>query len=108
MFLKTRELTGEPLYIGEWNNVARTQVNGVFQLDPAKSGLDQQTTDTMLETFKNSNITASSFWKWDYQDAEPASFNLILNQNGTLTPTEYYGYLKNSVAKIYPNLNSTS
>jgi len=108
MFLKTRELTGEPLYIGEWNNVARTQVNGVFQLDPAKSGLDQQTTDTMLETFKNSNITASSFWKWDYQDAEPASFNLILNQNGTLTPTEYYGYLKNSVAKIYPNLNSTN
>jgi hypothetical protein len=76
----------------------------------------------MLETFKNSNITASSFWKWDYQDAPIASFNLILHnatqaptdqnstqtpadQNSTLTPTEYYTYLKNSVAKIYPNLN---
>lgn len=122
MFLKTRELTGDPLYIGEWNNVVRTQVNGVFQLDPAKSGLDQQTTDTMLETFKDSNITASSFWKWDYQDAPIASFNLILynatqtptdqnatqtpaDQNSTLTPTEYYTYLKNSVTKIFPNLN---
>ena len=105
MFLKTRELTGEPLYIGEWNNVVRTAVNGVFQLDPTKSGLDQQTTDTMLETFKNSNITASSFWKWDYQDADTASFNLILHQNATLTPTEYYTYLKNSVTKIFPNLN---
>ena len=116
MFLKTRELTGDPLYIGEWNNVVRTQVNGVFQLDPAKSGLDQQTTDTMLEAFKNSNITASAFWKWDYQDAPIASFNLILHnatltptdQNATLTPTEYYGYLKNSVAKIYPNLNPSN
>jgi hypothetical protein len=26
IFLKTRELTGIPLYIGEWNNVVRTQV----------------------------------------------------------------------------------
>ena len=57
-----------------------------FRLDPTKSGLDQQTTDTMLEAFKNSNITASSFWKWDYQDADTASFNLILH-NATLTPT---------------------
>ncbi|HKX20542.1 MAG TPA: cellulase family glycosylhydrolase, partial [Nitrososphaeraceae archaeon] len=102
LFKKTSELTGDPLYIGEWNNVVRTQVNGVFQLDPAKSGLDQQTTDAMLQAFKKDNITASAFWKWDYQDADVASFNLILNQNGTITPTQYYTYLKNSVAKVYP------
>lgn len=106
LFKKTSELTGDPLYIGEWNNVVRTQVNGVFQLDPAKSGLDQQTTDAMLQAFKKDNITASAFWKWDYQDADVASFNLILNQNGTITPTQYYTYLKNSVAKVYPDLNT--
>jgi hypothetical protein len=106
MFLKTSELTGDPLYVGEWNNVVRTQVNGVFQLDPAKSGLDQQTTDAMLQAFKDNNITASAFWKWDYQDANTPSFNLILNQNGTIMPTEYYTYLKNSVAKVYPDLNA--
>jgi hypothetical protein len=108
LFLKTRELTGIPLYIGEWNNVVRTQVNGVFQLDPQLSGLDQQTTDTMLQSFENENITASAFWKWDYQDADTASFNLILNQNGTIMPTEYYTYLKNSAAKVYGDSISTS
>jgi len=106
MFLKTSELTGDPLYVGEWNNVVRTQVNGVFQLDPAKSGLDQQTTDAMLQAFKDNNITASAFWKWDYHDANTPSFNLILNQNGTIMPTDYYTYLKNSVAKVYPDLNA--
>jgi hypothetical protein len=106
LFKKTSELTGDPLYVGEWNNVVRTQVNGVFQLDPAKSGLDQQTTDAMLQAFKKDNITASAFWKWDYQDANVASFNLILNQNGTITPTQYYTFLKNSVAKVYPDLNT--
>jgi hypothetical protein len=131
IFLKTRELTGIPLYIGEWNNVVRTQVNGVFTLDPAKSGLTQETTDAMLQAFKNENISGSAYWKWDYQDAPTASFNLVLlqngtstptaqngtstptaqngtstptAQNGTLTPTEYYTYLKNSAAKVYPDL----
>ena len=52
-------MTGIPLYIGEWNNVVRTQVNGVFQLDPQLSGLDQQATDAMLQSFENENITAS-------------------------------------------------
>ena len=108
LFLQTRELTGIPLYIGEWNNVVRTQVNGVFQLDPQQSGLDQETTDTMLQSFENENITASAFWKWDYQDADTASFNLILNQNGTITPTEYYTFLKNSVANVYGDSISTS
>ena len=106
MFLKASELTGDPLYVGEWNNVVRTQVNGVFQLDPAKSGLNQATTDAMLQAFKDNNITASAFWKWDYHDADTPSFNLILNQNGTITPTPYYTYLKNAAAKVYPDLNA--
>ncbi|MGI0030999.1 MAG: hypothetical protein ACRD80_05400, partial [Nitrososphaeraceae archaeon] len=59
-------------------------------------------------SFENENITASAFWKWDYQDADTASFNLILNQNGTIMPTEYYTYLKNSAAKVYGDSISTS
>ena len=108
LFLQTRELTGIPLYIGEWNNVVRTQVNGVFQLDPQKSGLNQQIADTMLEAFKNENITASAFWKWDYQDADTASFNLLSHLNGTMTPTEYYTFLKNSVANVYGDLSTST
>jgi hypothetical protein len=106
IFTKTSELTGIPLYVGEWNNVVRTQVNGVFTLDPEKSGLNQENTDAMLQAFKKENVSASAFWKWDYHDAPTASFNLVLLQNGTLMPTEYYTYLKNSVAKVYPDLNA--
>ena len=108
LFLKTRDLTGIPLYIGEWNNVVRTQVNGVFQLDPQKSGLNLQIADTMLEAFKNENITASAFWKWDYQDADTASFNLLSHQNGTMTTTGYYTILKDSVADVYGDLSTSS
>jgi len=108
MFLQTRDLTGIPLYIGEWNNVVRTQVNGVFQLDPQKSGLNLQIADTMLEAFKNENISASAFWKWDYQDADTASFNLLSHQNGTMIPTEYYTFLKDSVANVYGDLSTSS
>ena len=108
LFLQTRDLTGIPLYVGEWNNVVRTQVNGVFQLDPQKSGLNLQIADTMLEAFKNENITASAFWKWDYQDADTASFNLLSHQNGTMTTTEYYTILKDSVANVYGDLSTSS
>lgn len=108
LFLQTRELTGIPLYIGEWNNVVRTQVNGVFQLDPQRSGLNQETTDTMLQTFQDNNITSSAFWKWDYQDADTASFNLMINQNGTITPTEYYTFLKNSVGNVYGDISTAT
>lgn len=108
LFLQTSELTGIPLYIGEWNNVVRTQVNGVFQLDPQRSGLNQETTDTMLQAFQDNNITSSAFWKWDYQDADTASFNLMLNQNGTITPTEYYTFLKNSVANVYGDISTAT
>ena len=108
LFLQTRELTGIPLYIGEWNNVVRTQVNGVFQLDPQRSGLNQGTTDTMLQAFQDNNITSSAFWKWDYQDADTASFNLMINQNGTMAPTEYYTFLKNSVDNVYGDISTAS
>ena len=108
LFLQTRDLTGIPLYIGEWNNVVRTQVNGVFQLDPQKSGLNLQIADTMLEAFKNENISASAFWKWDYQDADTASFNLLSHQNGTMTTTGYYTILKDSVANVYGDLSTSS
>ncbi|HEY9398812.1 MAG TPA: cellulase family glycosylhydrolase [Nitrososphaeraceae archaeon] len=123
LFLKTRELTGIPLYVGEWNNVVRTQVNGVFTLDPEKSGLTQDISDAMLQAFKNQNVSGSAYWKWDYKDAPTASFNLVLfngtstpaaqngtstptAQTGTITPTEYYTFLKNSAAKVYPDLTA--
>ena len=32
----------------------------------------------------------------------------MLNQNGTITPTEYYTFLKNSVANIYGDISTAT
>jgi hypothetical protein len=109
-FLKTRDLTGIPIYIGEWNNVVRTPgEGGVFKLNPALSDLTEDNADKILQAFKNAGVWGTAYWKWDYRAADTASFNLVLNNNGTLVPTKYYDILKNAVATVYGNTtNNTS
>ena len=109
-FLKTRDLTGIPLYVGEWNNVVRTPgESGVFKLNPALSDLTEDNAEQILRAFKEAGVWGTAYWKWDYRAADTASFNLVLNNNGTLVPTKYYDILKNAVAAVYGNTsNSTS
>lgn len=109
-FLKTRDLTGIPIYIGEWNNVVRTPgEGGVFKLNPALSDLTEDNAEQILQAFKEAGVWGTAYWKWDYRAADTASFNLVLNNNGTLVPTKYYDILKNAVAAVYGNSsNSTS
>jgi len=103
-FLRTRDLTGIPLYIGEWNNVVRTPgEGGVFKINPGASQLTVDNADKILAAFKKAGVWGTAFWKWDYKSADTASFNLITVNNGTLVPTQYYPVLKNSVAAIYGN-----
>lgn len=109
-FLKTRDLTGIPIYIGEWNNVVRTPgEGGVFKLNPALSDLTEDNAEQILQAFKEAGVWGTAYWKWDYRAADTASFNLVLNNNGTLVPTKYYDILKNAAAAVYGNTsNSTS
>jgi hypothetical protein len=109
-FLETRDLTGIPIYIGEWNNVVRTPgEGGVFKLNPALSDLTEDNADKILDAFKKAGVWGTAFWKWDYKSADTASFNVVLNNNGTLVPTKYYDILKNAVATVYGNTsNNTS
>jgi hypothetical protein len=109
-FLETRDLTGIPIYIGEWNNVVRTPgEGGVFKLNPALSDLTEDNADKILDAFKKAGVWGTAFWKWDYKSADTASFNVVLNNNGTLVPTKYYDILKNAVAIVYGNTsNNTS
>ncbi len=108
-FLKTRDLTGVPLYIGEWNNVVRTPGDGgVFKINPGASQLTVDNADKILGKFKQAGVWATAFWKWDYRSADTASFNLITNNNGTLVPTPYFDVLKTAVATIYGNSSSNN
>src|SRR6476659_3226010 len=108
-FLRTRDLTGIPLYIGEWNNVVRTPgEGGVFKINPGASQLTVDNADKILAAFKKAGMWGTAFWKWDYKAADTASFNLITVNNGTLVPTQYYPVLKNSVAAIYGNSSGSN
>ena len=107
-FLKTSNLTGIPLYVGEWNNVVRTQQGGVFKLNPGLSELTKDNAGKILDAFKETGVWGTAFWKWDYNDADTASFNLVMSNNGKLVPTKYLDILKNAVATIYGTGNSNS
>ena len=107
-FLKTSNLTGIPLYVGEWNNVVRTQQGGVFKLNPGLSELTKDNAGKILDAFKKTGVWGTAFWKWDYNDADTASFNLVMSNNGKLVPTKYLDILKNAVATIYGTGNSNS
>ena len=101
IFLKTRNLTGVPLYVGEWNNVVRTREGGVFKINPGASEFTKTNAGQILEAFKEAGVLGTAFWKWDFRDADTDSFNLVSDNNGNLEPTKYFGILEDTVKTIY-------
>jgi polyhydroxyalkanoate synthesis regulator phasin len=108
LFLDTRDLTGVPLYIGEWNNVVRTKEGGVFKINPGASDFTKSNAGKILEAFKKEGVWGTAFWKWDYRDADTASFNLVNDESGKLVPTKYFGILEDTVEKVYGSFNGVS
>ena len=56
MFLSTGNLSGVPVYIGEWNNVARDKVineegDFVYEIDPEASDITPEDTTAILNKF---------------------------------------------------------
>ena len=108
LFLDTRNLTGVPLYIGEWNNVVRTKEGGVFKINPGASDFTKSNAGKILEALKKEGVWGTAFWKWDYRDADTASFNLVSDENGKLVPTKYFGILEDSVEEVYGSFDGVS
>ena len=101
MFLKTRDRTGVPLYIGEWNNVVRTKEGGIDKLNPDLSELTKTDAKQILGALKKAAVWGTAFWRWDYQHVATPSFNLVSDKNGKLMPTKYLGILKDIVGWVY-------
>ena len=108
MFLKTSDLTGVPLYIGEWNNVVRTKDGGIPKLNPGLSELTKTDAKQILGALKKADAWGTAFWRWDYQEVDTASFNLVSDKNGKLVPTKYLGILEDTVDAIYGSSGGTS
>ncbi len=108
LFLDTRNLTGVPLYIGEWNNVVRTKEGGVFKINPGASDFTKSNAEKILEALKKEGVWGTAFWKWDYRDADTASFNLVSDESGNLKPTKYFGILEDTVEKVYGSFDDAT
>jgi polyhydroxyalkanoate synthesis regulator phasin len=101
MFLETRDLTGVPLYIGEWNNVVRTRDGSVFKINPGLSELTKSNAGDILGALKEAGMWGTAFWKWDFRDADTESFNLLSDGNGQINPNKYFDILEDTVESVY-------
>ena len=106
MFLETRDLTGVPLYIGEWNNVVRIRDGSVFKINPGLSELTKSNAGDILGALKEAGMWGTAFWKWDFRDHETESFNLVSDSNGQINPTKYFDILEDTVESVYGSTDS--
>ncbi|HEY9399191.1 MAG TPA: cellulase family glycosylhydrolase [Nitrososphaeraceae archaeon] len=108
-FLKASNITGVPLYIGEWNNVLREQTineegNAVFEINPYESDINQQEANLFVKTFKDLGIWGLAYWKWDFVSLDTPNFNLIsISDNGDITTNKYFSQLKVALETIFGN-----
>jgi hypothetical protein len=105
ILVKGAELAGVPLYIGEWNNVKREQVNdeesGIisYKIDRQASDIDQKKADLFIQEFKQLKVWGWAFWNWNYIPHPAPNLNLILiREDGSIDTTKYYEMLKNAVS----------
>jgi hypothetical protein len=100
--VESAQLANVPIYVGEWNNVVREREGGVFRISPEESDLSQEETNLFLQDFKRIGVWGWAFWQWNYKDHDVPNFNLILvSEDGTIQPTEYYERLKTAISAVY-------
>jgi hypothetical protein len=103
MFLSTGNLSGVPVYIGEWNNVARDKVineegDFVYEIDPEASDITPEDTTAILNKFNEIDPYGWAFWYWNFRPHRVENCNLVTSDaNGNLIPTKYFDILKNAV-----------
>jgi hypothetical protein len=106
-FLQASNMTGVPLYIGEWNNVLREQVineegASVFEINPFESDITQQEANQFVKIFKDLGIWGLAYWKWDYVSQPTPNFNLIsVGDNGDIVTNKYFKQLKIALDSNY-------
>ena len=106
-FLQASNMTGVPLYIGEWNNVLREQIineegAAVFEINPFESDINQQEANQFVKIFKDLGIWGLAYWKWDYVSQPTPNFNLIsVGDNGDIVTNKYFKQLKIALDSNY-------
>ena len=108
-FLKASNITGVPIYVGEWNNVLREQTviedgTSVFEINPFASDITQEQANLFVKTFKDLGIWGVAYWKWDFVSLDTPNFNLIsIGDNGEIATNKYFGQLKIALENNFGN-----
>jgi len=112
VFLSAGNLSGVPVYIGEWNNVARDKVineegDFVYEINPEASDITPEDTTVILKKFNEIDPYGWAFWYWNFRPHRVENFNLVTSdENGNLVPTKYFDILKNAVHSVYSSKNA--
>lgn len=107
MFMSAGNLSGVPVYIGEWNNVARDKVineegDFVYEINPEASDITPKDTAVILKKFNEIDPYGWAFWYWNFRPHRVENFNLATTDaSGNLIPTKYFDILKNAVQSVY-------
>ena len=108
-FLKASNITGVPIYVGEWNNVLREQTviedgTSVFEIIPFESDITQEQANLFVKTFKDLDIWGLAYWKWDFVSLDTPNFNLIsIGDDGQITTNKYFRQLKIALESNFGN-----
>lgn len=108
-FLKASNITGVPIYVGEWNNVLREQTviedgTSVFEINPFASDITQEQANLFVKTFKDLGIWGIAYWKWDFVSLDTPNFNLIsIGDDGQVTTNKYFRQLKIALESNFGN-----
>lgn len=108
-FLKASNITGVPIYVGEWNNVLREQTviedgTSVFEINPFESDITQEQANLFVKTFKDLDIWGLAYWKWDFVSLDTPNFNLIsVGDDGQITTNKYFRQLKIALENNFAN-----
>jgi hypothetical protein len=111
VFLSAGNLSGVPVYIGEWNNVARDKVineegDFVYEINPEASDITPEDTTVILKKFNEIDPYGWAFWYWNFRPHRVENFNLVTSDaNENLIPTKYFDILKNAVHSVYSGKN---
>ena len=110
LYLKTAQLMGLPLYIGEWNKQEREQVTDpqhrtTFEVvHRSQSDINQTEANLIVQRFKEGKVWGMAFWIWNFQKDTRPNFNLInITDTGTIQPTKYFEIVKNAYANAFGN-----
>ena len=111
VLVEARQITGIPLYIGEWNNVKREKTIDeegqlVSKINPQLSDINQAEAIEMVQTFKRIGAWGAAYWIWNFQPHVVSNYNLVdvVSPDAPIQTTQYFDIVRTAYSTVYGNI----